>query len=52
MNADIVVPTTRPERLGRLLARLRGFPGDVIVVDGTGRSPAYRFSRGLIPSVA
>ncbi len=40
MNADIVVPTTRPERLGRLLARLRGFPGDVIVVDGTGRSPA------------
>jgi histidinol-phosphate phosphatase family protein len=45
VTVDIVIPSTRPERLASLLASLDA-PGRVIVVDGTGRSPAAARNAG------
>jgi histidinol-phosphate phosphatase family protein len=43
---DVVVPSARPELAARLLERLDGLPGEVIVVDGRGRSPAAARNAG------
>jgi histidinol-phosphate phosphatase family protein len=51
MTVDIVVPTTRRERLASLLATLDA-PGRVIVVDGTRRSPAAARNEGWRRSAA
>jgi histidinol-phosphate phosphatase family protein len=45
VTVDVVIPTTRPERLASLLASLDA-PGRVIVVDGNGRSPAAARNTG------
>jgi histidinol-phosphate phosphatase family protein len=49
---DVVVPTTRPRLVGRLLSRLDGLPGRVVVVDGSGRSPAAARNEGWRASTA
>ena len=46
MTADVVIPTTRPDRLAALLARLEWPSERVIVVDGRGRSPAAARNAG------
>lgn len=46
MIADVVIPSTRPERLQALLASLEPAPGNLIVVDGRGRSPAATRNAG------
>ena len=51
MRVDIVIPSTRPDRLASLLASLEP-PGEVIVVDGTGRSPAAARNAGWRRSAA
>jgi histidinol-phosphate phosphatase family protein len=51
VRVDIVIPSTRPDRLASLLASLDP-PGEVIVVDGTGRSPAAARNAGWRRSAA
>ena len=46
MIADVVIPSTRPDRLERLLESLGPPPGRVVVVDGSGRSPASARNAG------
>ena len=46
MTADVVIPSTRPDRLERLLSSLGPVPGRVIVVDGSRRSPAAARNAG------
>jgi histidinol-phosphate phosphatase family protein len=45
MTVDVVVPTSRPDRLALLLDRLEGFPGRVLVVEGR-RGPAAARNEG------
>jgi histidinol-phosphate phosphatase family protein len=45
-SVDVVIPSARPELAARLLERLAGFPGDVIVVDGRRRAPAAARNAG------
>jgi histidinol-phosphate phosphatase family protein len=45
MRIDVVVPTSRPDRLGLLLGRLEGFPGRVVVIEGR-RGPAAARNEG------
>ena len=49
---DVVVPATRPRLLQRLLSRLDGLPGQVVVVDGGGHSPAAARNAGWRGSTA
>jgi histidinol-phosphate phosphatase family protein len=51
VRVDIVIPSTRPDRLASLLGSLDP-PGEVIVVDGTGRSPAAARNAGWRRSAA
>ncbi|MFN8109384.1 MAG: glycosyltransferase [Thermoleophilia bacterium] len=52
MRVDVVIPTTRPQGVARLLAALDGFEGRVIVVDGNGIAPAAARNIGWRRSLA
>jgi histidinol-phosphate phosphatase family protein len=52
MAVDIVVPATRPDGLAALRSRLHSFGGQLIAVDGRGRSPAAARNVGWRSSTA